>query len=174
MKRQSHLLFYIFINILISAATTLGVLWVWERAHPRPEITQPLAVVNTPIPTAQEALAVPTSTATPVDLIKDNLDIQIRTIVGAGDLEMEFVELYNQSGGAVDLSGWQLVNDAQNTFVFPVLILNQGGAIKVHSKSGQNTVIELYWQSETPVWQSGATAKLLDTNGAIITTYSIP
>jgi hypothetical protein len=59
-------------------------------------------------------------------------------------------------------------------FVFPALILNEGGAIKVLSQKGNNTVIELYWQSEVPIWQPGEIAKLLTADGETIATYSIP
>ena len=43
----------------------------------------------------------------------------------------------------------------------PVLILNQDGAVEVHSKAGTNTVIELYWQSDTPICQPGDTVTLV-------------
>lgn len=174
MKRRSQILFYIFINILISALTTLSVLWLWERSHPIPENPQPTPVTIIPAPTEEQAPTELTTTAIDVVLVEENLDIQIRSVVGAGNIEMEYVELYNQSDGAIDMSGWQLVNAEQDTFLFPMLILNQGGAIKVYSKSGQNTVIELYWQSDLPIWQSGTTVRLLDSDDVTITTYSIP
>jgi hypothetical protein len=72
------------------------------------------------------------------------------------------------------MTGWQLVDNEDQRFIFPTLILNNGGAIKVYSKNGNNTVIELYWQADAPVWQSGETVSLLDSSSDLIATYSIP
>ena len=95
-------------------------------------------------------------------------------MVGAGNLEVEYVEIYNQSNGAVDLTGWQLLNEAGQRFLFPTLILNSDGAIEVHSKAGKHTVIELYWQAGSPIWKSGEMVTLLDNVGKTMATYSIP
>jgi hypothetical protein len=72
------------------------------------------------------------------------------------------------------MTNWQLTDENGQIFTFPTIILNQDGEIKVLSQKGINTVIELYWQSDVPIWESGETARLLDENGSIISTYSIP
>ena len=174
MKKQSHLWFYILINILISAAATLTVLVLWNRAHPAPE-GQPAAITlpednahSTPVNTAPED-PIPTLT-----LMTENIDVVIRTVVGAGHLEAEYVEIYNQSEGTVNLTGWQLTGEHGQRFTFPTLILNPGGAVTVHSKSGAQSVIELFWQAETPNWRSGEEVRLSDSAGNPITTYTIP
>ena len=180
MKKNSHLIVFILINIFVAAVTTLAVLWLWERAHPRPEITLPAveSTNNDPDfqanPDAQmdnEDNPAPEPT---LAFISSDPDVVIRTIVGAGNVEVEYVEILNQSEGPVDMTGWQLKDEQSNTFTFPTLILNSGGAIKVLSKKGVNTVIELYWQEDTAMWQSGETAVLQDAAGEIVTTYSIP
>jgi len=169
MKGSSRLVLYILVNILVSALITLTVLWLWERAHPTPE-----AETSTPNgPTVENSTASPTLETTP-DLLTEDIEIVIRTVVGAGNLEAEYVELYNQSDGAVDLTGWQLMDEEGRTFTFPSLILNKGGSVEVHSGAGEYTVIILYWQAESPVWQSGEIVKLLNAEGDIMATYSIP
>lgn len=172
MKSNSRLILYILINILISAVTTLTVLWIWEKAHPMPDPFQPIpATVNQNTEGTENNSP---SDIPSIDLLNENIDVIIRTVVGAGDLNVEYVEIYNQSNGAVDMTGWQLVDNEDQRFIFPTLILNSGGAIKVYSKNGNNTVIELYWQADAPVWQSGETVSLLDSSSDLIATYSIP
>ena len=170
MKRSGRFILYLIINILLSAATTLTVLWLWERAHSIPEVEQ---VTTTPmleaVPTDQ-----PEPTQEDIEWVTEDPNVIIRTVVGGGNLNSEYVEVFNQADGAVDLSGWQLVDESENQFTFPALILNNDGAVKVYSKAGSDTVIELYWQAETPIWQSGETVSLLDSDGNTISTYAIP
>jgi hypothetical protein len=179
MKRVKRLIFYLLINIVVSAATTLTVLWIWERTHPQTI----MPVVNPSIeatPTnASSTMAVnPTETPSQAQptmaLVEENISFTITSIVGAGNLDAEYVEIVNQSIGDVDLTGWQLVDEDEHVFTFPRLILSNNGAVKIYSKSGQNSVIELFWQSEVPIWASDEVATLLDTAGNAIASYSIP
>ena len=179
MKKIPFLILFILINILISALTTLGILWIWDLTNPTsPDCSnQPVIkpVDNTEDSQSTEsASSSDTLTNSQIDFVDDNFEIKIYAIVGPGNLDVEYVEIKNHSQGAIDLSNWQLLDENGNLFTFPALILNSEGAIKVLSKSGTNTVIELYWQSAQPIWQSGETASLLDSTGQLITTYSIP
>lgn len=179
MRKNSRIFVYILINIFISAITVLLVLWVWERAHPSPRFDQNGAFlpgsesdhtqIDDSIP--EDQAEVPTAT---FSFVTDEIQASIHAIVGPGNLEVEYVEIRNQSKGAINMAGWQLTDQDDNLFVFPAMILYEGGTIKVLSKKGNNTVIELYWQSEVPIWQSGETASLLNADGEVITTYSIP
>jgi hypothetical protein len=172
MKNKSKLVFYLIVNILVSAATTLTVLLIWQAIHPEPESVEGLA--TQPANPAGDSAATEEPPAPTLDLIQADFQVTIRTVVGAGNLEMEYVEIINQSEGAVDLTGWQLVNPDGLQFEFPALVLNQGGAVEVHSKTGQNTVIELFWQADAPLWAPGDAVTLRDTDGEIQATYSIP
>jgi hypothetical protein len=58
--------------------------------------------------------------------------------------------------------------------VFPQLILHPNGAVQVHTGSGTNTVIDLYWGEGEPVWQSGELAQLFDPNGNKRAEYKVP
>jgi hypothetical protein len=172
MKNKSKLVFYLILNILVSAATTLTVLLIWQAIHPKPEI------VDVPgAPSTEQADGIAATEESPLptlEIVKEGFQVSIRTVVGAGDLEMEYVEIVNQSEGAVDLTGWQLVSPVGVRFDFPALILNQDGAVEIHSKTGQNTVIELFWQADAALWASGDTVTLQDADGEIQATYSIP
>lgn len=179
MKSNQKILVFILVNILVSALTTLAVLWLWEITHPR----LPLSGVLTPSsienqntsqnPEQQTSDGENTS-ETALEFVTEDIAVAIRTVVGAGNLDMEYVEVFNQSQGPLDLSNWQLVNADDQRFTFPSMILNSGGAIKVYSKMGENTVIELYWQAVGPIWQSGENALLLDADGEILSIYAIP
>ncbi len=179
MKKNSRIFLYILINIFISAVTVLVVLWIWERAHPSPQLDQESAFVpvdENNIPSTNEEIPVDSeeNNGSSLSFVNDQIQVSIHAIVGSGNLDVEYVEIHNQSQGPIDMTDWQLVDQDGNVFVFPALILNEDGAIKVLSKKGNNTVIELYWQSEVPIWQSGETARLLNGDGETITTYSIP
>jgi len=179
MKNKPQLILYIILNIIISAATMLFVMWLWDRANPRPSV-----VIDDDLTTASsemEIQALTTSAAESTgfveptqDFISEGFDMDILTIVAPGNLALEYVEIRNQSEGAVDISEWQLKDEDEHVFTFPTLILNADGAIKILSQNGIDTVIELYWQSDTPIWESGETARLMDDNGNVIATYSIP
>ena len=179
MNKTSRFIIYLLINIVLSAGITLAVLWAWDHFQPQRKATALLPVLNansSEKPQQQDNLpSDPQQTTTPpLEFVEGDLAVSIRIIVGAGNLDVEYVEIHNQSEGAVDLTGWQLVDEEDHVFTFPALILNKDGAIKVLSQKGINSVIELYWQAATPIWQSGETANLFNADGKIIASYSIP
>ena len=178
MKKSYRIIFYIFLNIIISAATILLVMWLYDRSHPTPSVTdENLATLTNQSESSPPTESNPLNGAQSVsttEFISGDYDVEIVTIVGPGDLNIEYVEISNKSQGAVDISGWQLMDDDGQIFTFPTIILNNDGKIKILSQMGIDTVIELYWQSETPIWESGETARLLDKSGNIVSTYSIP
>jgi hypothetical protein len=69
---------------------------------------------------------------------------------------------------------WKLEDEDNHRYVFPQLMLNKDGAIKLYTKPGTNTVIELHWGIKEPVWKSGELVTLLDQNGTAQATYRIP
>jgi len=175
MKTKKSLLFYILLNVLISAATTLIVLLIWQATHPTPDVSITLQNPNSGSSEGNLTEAILSETPQPTpEFLQEGLDIIIQSVVGAGNLEMERIQILNQSDGPVNLSGWQLQNGQGQHFTFPVMILNQNGAVEVHSKAGTNTVIELYWQSDAPIWQSGDIVTLVDADGDVQATYQIP
>ena len=173
MGKRSRILLFILLNIFVSAATTLAVLWLWERAYPRPDVSI-TSSESAPSPNVTISGVTPDQTEPAAEFSNLDIKIDIRTIVGAGDLAVEYVEIINRGENQADLTDWQLRDENGNAFTFPALILNSGGAIKVLSKTGTNTVIELYWQADTSIWQSGESARLLNPNGELIASYSIP
>jgi hypothetical protein len=101
----------------------------------------------------------------------------IESVIGAGDLDSERILLKHRGEGELSLVGWRLEDTLGNVFVFPEfpqLTLFSGGAVFVYSKSGTNTVVDLYWGLEQPLWQSGVTITLKDVQGNVRSTYLVP
>ncbi len=89
-------------------------------------------------------------------------------------METEVVILKRTGDGELWITGWRLEDENNHRFVFPELMLNKDGAIKVYTKMGTNSVIELHWGIKDPVWSSGELVSLVDPDGAIQATYRVP
>jgi len=103
-----------------------------------------------------------------------DIPVEIVSIIGAGTLNAEWVVVRNAGTEPLNLAGWQLKDADENIFTFPNLTLNGNGAVQIHSISGTNTVIDLYWGETQPVWQSGEEAQLLDPVGNMRAAYKVP
>lgn len=177
MKKKPQIIVYVLINIFISAVTILFVMWLWNRLNPLPSQSTdnfPMTINGTGSSPETPGNTGDEDQLETTEFVTDDFEVEIMTIVGPGNLDVEYVEIRNMSQGPVNMTGWQLVDEEGQAFTFPTLILNSHGDIKILSKKGMDTVIELYWQSDIPIWESGEKARLLDTNGETIATYSIP
>ena len=179
MIKKNRIFLFILLNILISAGTTLFVLWIWERSHPQPTFDFNLNNVSSIVDDETNSSQKSPPEVAELDLVlsEENISVSIYAVVGVGNIDVEYVEIRNQSQGAVDPAGWQILDEDGNSFTFPTSpswLLSSEGAVKVLSKSGNNSVIELYWQSNVPIWQSGERVTLLNSEGKIIATYVIP
>ena len=101
-------------------------------------------------------------------------EVEIVAVVGAGDLEEERVVIRFNGEGQISLLGWELYDPDGNRFSFPQLVLFKDGAVTVYSKSGNQSVVELFWELSAPVWGAGENATLTDSDGAIISVYAVP
>ena len=103
--------------------------------------------------------------------------VAIDSVVGAGDLESERVLLKHQGEGELSLVGWRLEDGQGDIFIFPQfpqLILYKDGAVNLHTKSGNNTIVDLYWGLNAPVWKTGVAITLKDPQGNVRATYIVP
>lgn len=190
MNPWKRLLFYLVLNAIVSAVTTLTVLSLWDRNH-RPEapIIQPVAqlaatitrqafetqsITSTPAPIQTTDGSVPVSSTLTPESASANNGVQIQNVFGVGDLETEVVILKRTGEGELWLNGWRLEDEGNHRFVLPELMLNKDGAIKIYTKPGTRSVIELHWGLNEPVWSSGELVTLLDQNGSVKATYRIP
>jgi hypothetical protein len=182
MKHNQRLLFYILLNVVVSAVTILVVLYFWDRAHPSPllpnyptsvaalpQVTQPAATAPTSNPSATQ----PPAQATLPGNQQDRL-ITIDNVFGAGSLPDEFVLLKRVGDGELSLTGWKLDDGSGHSYTFPALTLYKNGAVQVHTTTGVDSVVDLYWGRDAAVWSVGKNVTLTDTQGVVRATYRIP
>ena len=156
MSSRRRLFLYVILNVIVSACVVLTFIYLYDRYfRSSPPVTMPPLV-------------------TPVQGTPSGVELDIVSVAGAGVLENEVVEIRNNSGKEVDLSGWKLQSVDGRSFVFPGLTLLNGGFVKIHSGSGKNTVVDLYWGLSRPAWESGQLAILMDTAENVQALYRIP
>lgn len=100
--------------------------------------------------------------------------LEIVTVVGAGNLDDERVVIRLNGDISLSMKDWRLEDGDGNVFTFPDLTLFKGGAVTIFSKTGVNTVVELYWGTTETVWEIGETIALLDPQGELRATYRVP
>jgi len=162
---RRRLILYLLLNVFISACVTGSILFWYDRNYRSVSVSSVQA--NVPV-NAQDGV--------PVATLNPNIDIpvEIVSVIGAGTLNAEWVVVRNAGTESLNLSNWQLKDSDRNVFVFPNLTLNGSGAVQIHTISGTNTVIDLYWGETEPVWESGEEAQLSDPNGNVRAVYKVP
>ncbi len=100
--------------------------------------------------------------------------VEVAAVSGAGDLANEQVIVANESDQAFTLQGWRLEREGGPSYTFGNVPLFPGGSVRVRSGAGTDTTVELFWNQSSPVWQSGAQVRLLNAEGAVVNTYTVP
>jgi hypothetical protein len=161
---RRRLFYYLLLNVFVSACVTSAILYWYDRnyrAVSLPQISIPTASSNpgsiVPVATLQKGL------------------VQIVSVVGAGTLDAEAVVVRYNGEGELDLTGWHLKDASGRAgYTFPPFKLFKGGAVQIHSNSGTNTAIDLYWGQQAAVWQSGKAVLLTDPSGQAQDSYPVP
>ncbi len=161
---RRKLLYYLLLNIFISATVTSGILFWYDRNY---------RAVN--LPSVQQIVPASGDSA-PVSTINPQTDIAVKisSVVGAGTLNSEIVVVKFEGEGQLELASWQLKDEDGNTFTFPNITLYPNGAVQVHTITGTDTVIDLYWGIGDAVWSSGENARLFDSQGNLRAVYRVP
>lgn len=149
---RRRLIVYLLINIVVSALTTLLVLVIWSRFNlaGAPEFLNP----------------------TPGQSGSDQ--IQITTVIAAGDLENESVLLEHVGDRDVSLAGWVLRDEDGNEYHFPALVLHLGAQVSVFTGQGDDSASELFWDRQVAVWASGEQVSLIDPSNQTQSSYTVP
>ena len=163
---RRRLLSYLLLNALISACVTGSILFWYDRNYR--SVSQ--AAVQPSAALVNQDLPVPQATFDP----GIEVPVEIVSVIGAGTLSAEWVVVRYTGEDQINLANWQLRDADRNVFLFPQLILHPDGAVQIHTASGTNTVIDLYWGVSEPVWQSGEEAQLYDPNGNLRAKYKVP
>lgn len=161
---RRKLVLYLLLNAFVSACVTGAILFWYDRNYRSTSLS---AVQPAPVTNDQAA---PPQTLNP----QIDIPVEIVSIVGSGTLNAEVVMVRNAGDEALSLAGWQLRDADRNTFTFPNLTLNPGGAVQLHTENGTNTVIDLYWGESDAIWQSGEEAQLVDPAGNVRAVYKVP
>jgi hypothetical protein len=156
MNSRRRLVFFVLLNVAVSACVTLSLLYVYEHYY------------RTSPPVSLPPLA------TQVGASQTGGGLDIVSVVGAGELENESVEIRNAGGSEVNLTGWKLQSAEGKAYTFPGLTLLNGGIVTVHTGEGKSTVVDLYWGLSRPAWESGQLVILLDAVGNVRALYRIP
>jgi hypothetical protein len=160
---RRKLAYYLLLNAFVSACVTGTILFWYDRNY--------RALSQSPVQQLTPSNGDPAASNT--DLQTD-IPVNISSVVGAGTLESEIVVVKFEGEGQLDLASWQLKDEDGNTFTFPRLTLYPNGAVQVHTVSGTDTVIDLYWGIGEAVWSSGENARLFDSQGNLRTVYRVP
>ncbi len=119
----------------------------------------------TAVPEAGDRPASPTAEGAP--------QVVIRGAYERGDLQTEFVYLENL-GGVATMLGWTLDDGEGSVFPFPSFTLYNGGGVNVYTRAGTNSVINLYWGFDQPLWTPGKLITLRDAQGASHSQFLVP
>lgn len=162
---RRKLALYLLLNVFVSACVTSAILFWYDRNYRSVSVSavQPAASsVDQPVavqPTLDPQIDIP---------------VEIVSVVGAGTLNAEWVVVSYKGENQINLARWELRDGDRNVFVFPQLVLHTNGAVQVHTASGTDTVIDLYWGASNPVWESGEEAQLFDPSGNLRAVYQVP
>ena len=162
---RRRLVLYLLLNVFISACVTGAILFWYDRNY--------RSVSLSPVQPAISASNQDVVSASTLDPQTD-IPVEIVSVIGAGTLNAEWVVVSYKGQDQINLARWELRDDDGNVFVFPQLVLHTNGAVQVHTDSGTNTVIDLYWSASDPVWESGEEAQLFDPSGNLRAVYQVP
>jgi len=160
---RRRLVFYLLLNVFVSACVTGGILFWYDRTY---------RATLAPVP--QPSVATSQSEPEAVSQLDEQVPVEIISVVGAGTLESEVVVVRYNGEGELGLANWQLKDDNGNTFTFPQLTLYTNGAVQVHTVSGTDTVVDLYMGFRDPIWESGESARLFDPQDNLRAIYRVP
>lgn len=168
MKFLKHTLPFLVLNMLISAATLVAVFYFFG-----PKL---LALAESRRAASNREISANTDPKQelPAQSSAQQLNLLIGGVFGAGDLQTEYVLLKNQGKATAELLNWTLKGSRGQTYQFPDLRLAQNGTVKIFSREGTDSVLELFLNSSVPLWQAGDILTLKDADGKIQTSFQVP
>ncbi len=86
------------------------------------------------------------------------------------NLNDEYLVFENTGSSTLDLSGWTITDEAGHTYTVPDgTTLAPGDTITLHTGSGSDTAADLYWGSESPIWNNaGDTVTVRNNQGDVV------
>jgi hypothetical protein len=155
MDSRRRLVYYILINVFVSALVTGTLIYIYDRIRP--------TVCETALPN--------TNTVFPG---VGDVNVNIVGVIGVGTLTNEQIVIQNNGSQELDLTGWYLKDDKGVTYTFPQLTLYADAKVQIHTEVGTDKLPDLYWNRIASVWTSGELAALYDTQNIARAFYRIP
>jgi hypothetical protein len=178
MGTKKRLLYFILLNIFVSALTTWIVASLLLKNYtvpPDPSSADQTMSDGNAAAGAQEGESNAGDDAEDGSSVSVTVgQLEIDTVIGAGDLQSERVLVRHVGDQEVLLVGWQLRDEDGNVFNFPALTMFSGGAVTVYTKAGDSNVVDLYWGLSEPVWTEGENVTLVDPNGDVQAVFEVP
>ena len=110
MNSRRRLVYYLLINVFVSALVAGSIIFYYDRNHH----------VECPAALAPATVAPGTST----------IQVSMVGVVGAGNLSDERIIIQNNGAQELDLTGWSLTDNQGNSYTFPKLTLFPGVKVK--------------------------------------------
>lgn len=141
------------------------------------QIIIPIGGIPTPIPdptATPETAVLPSPNPTQPPTL-GQVQLEIASLLGAGTLTDEAVQIVNTGSSQVGLLNWQLTDEDGYQYTFNLFTLfGDGSGVLVHTEAGQNSATDLFWGLEQPIWRTGERITLLDPDGNVRATYVVP
>ncbi len=133
------------------------------------------------IPTGAAAVSQPSEStgAVPAPTLASPDGVIVNAVSGSGDLAAEQILIVNDSDNAFNLQGWTLQisggsGSGAPVYTFGNLPLFPGGSVRLHSASGVDTSVDLYWGQPAARLTSAATLTLINGQGITVHTFVVP
>ncbi len=160
---RRRLFFYLLLNVFVSACVTSAILYWYDRNYRAVTLPQ----VTLPTPSTNATSGTPAATLQPGS-------VQIVSVIGAGTLTAEAVVIRYNGEGELDLTSWHLKDADNNLYTFPPFKLFKNGVVQVHTSSGTNSAIVLYWSQNQAMWKSGESVLLTNPQDVVQYSYPVP
>ncbi len=159
---------FIVLNVLISALTTLLVLYIWDRTH---QVVTPGLEI-----TPQPPQMIGSGECEPFVPPKNADTLQVISVFGTGDAQKEEVSIQRVGAGELCLNGWRLEDDDGNIYSFPahMRLYTEGAIITLSTRTGNDSALDLFWGLTSPVWHTGEEIHILDPDGKERAVFLIP
>lgn len=74
----------------------------------------------------------------------------------------------NPGTETLELTGWTVRDEADHVYAFPSgFTLDAGASVTLHTGSGTDTATNLYWGSESAIWNNGGDTVIVKNASAV-------